>query len=214
MDPDFSGINLNKNNIALEYNYVVAADSIADAEISIGAKTAQMRIDMTTTNEFVSPMIDLQRSSMTLVDNVIDNQDSAASAGFNVPMNFVNETAATGGTSPSKHITTVTQLAQSAVGLKVFITAHRPKPANFKLYYRTATDNDLINTLEYTEVTSLSNNPPDEDIGTFREYEYLIGGIGGTLPAFTKFQLKIVMTSTNSAKVPIIRDLRAIALSV
>jgi len=214
VDPDFSGINLNKNNIALEYSYVVAADSIADAEISIGAKTAQMQIEMSTTNEFVSPMLDLQRSSITLVDNIIDNQDSAATAGFNVPMNFVNETSAKGGSSASKHITTETQLSQSAVGLKVFITAHRPKPANFKLYYRTATDNDLINTVDFTEVITTSNNPPDEDINTYREYEYLIGGLGGTLPAFTKFQLKIVMTSTNSAKVPIIKDLRAIALSV
>lgn len=214
LDADFSSINLNKNNISLENNYVIAADSIADAEISIGAKTAHMKLEMRTTNEFVSPMIDLQRSSISLVDNIIDNQDSAATSGFNVPLAFVNETAATGGTSPSKHITTVTQLSQSAVGLKVFITAHRPKPANFKLYYRTATDTDLITSNEYTEVTSLSNNPADEDTNVFREYEYLIGGLGGALPAFTKFQLKIVMTSTNSARVPIIKDLRAIALSV
>lgn len=214
VDAEFSGININKNNASLEYAYIIAADSIADTEISIGAKTALMNIDMATTNEFVSPMLDLQRSSLTLVDNIIDNQDSAATAGFNVPVNFVNETSATGGSSASKHITREVQLSQSAVGLKVMLTAHRPKPANFRVYYRTATDNDLINTVDFAEVIVSTNMPSDENTSVYREYEYLIGGLGGTLPAFTKFQLKIVMTSTNSAKVPIIKDLRAIALSV
>ena len=56
--------------------------------------------------------------------------------------------------------------------------------------------------------------PADEEIAVFREYKYLIGGQNGVLPAFTKFQIKIVFRSTNSAKVPRIRDLRIIALSV
>jgi len=42
----------------------------------------------------------------------------------------------------------------------------------------------------------------------------LIGGLNGNVPAFTRFQLKIVMHSTNSAQVPSFRDLRVIALSV
>jgi len=214
VDADFTSINLNKNNFALEYNYVIAADSIADAEISIGAKTAEMEVQMTSDNNFVSPMIDLQRSSLTLVDNIIDNQDSAATSGFNVPINFVNETDARRGTSAAKHITKVTTLAQAAVGLKVLVTANRPKPAGIKLYYRTGNENDILDAEDWTYIASTSNNPPDDNQNIFREYEYLIGGLGGTLAAFTKFQLKIVMTSTNSAKVPVIKDLRAIALSV
>ena len=214
VDNDYTSININKNNYALEYNYVVAADSIADAEISVGAKTALMSMFLSTDNEFVAPMIDLQRSSLTLIDNIIDNQDSASTSGFNVPMNFVNETDPQSGSSAAKHITKVTTLAQSAVGLKVFITANRPKEANFKLYYRTGADTDVITKQNWVYVESTSNNPPDANENIFREYEYLIGGLGGTLPAFTKFQLKIVMTSTNSAKVPIFKDLRSIALSV
>ena len=48
----------------------------------------------------------------------------------------------------------------------------------------------------------------------FREYRYLVGGENSALPAFTKFQAKIVMRSTNSAQVPTFRDLRMIALAV
>ena len=56
--------------------------------------------------------------------------------------------------------------------------------------------------------------PSDENTRVFREYRYLVGGQNGVLPAFTKFQLKIVFRSTTSARVPKIRDLSAIALSV
>lgn len=55
--------------------------------------------------------------------------------------------------------------------------------------------------------------PADNDRTTYREYEYLAGGIGGTLPPFTTYQVKIVMTSTNSSRVPKIKDLRIIALA-
>ena len=56
--------------------------------------------------------------------------------------------------------------------------------------------------------------PSDENRNKYRQYNYLLGGPGGNFPAFTEFQIKIVLTSTNSAKVPVLKDLRAIALSV
>lgn len=214
VDADFTAINLNKNNIALDRNYVIAADSIADAEIAIGASTAEMELTIGSTDNFVSPVIDLQRSSLTLIDNVIDKQDSAATSGFNVPMNFVSETTPSGGSTAAKHITTVTTLAQSAVGLKVLLSANRPKAAGIDLYYRVSSESELINTKNWVKIDPETNNPSDENTAVFREYEYLIGGKGGQLKSFIKFQLKIVMTSTNSAKVPVIKDLRTIALSV
>ena len=214
VDADFTGVSLNKNNFALEHPYVIAADSIADAEIAVGAATAEMEIKMSTALNTVSPVIDLQRCSLTLIDNVIDNQDSAATNGFNVPLNFISETNANRSSGPAKHITTVTTLAETAVGLKVILAANRPKPAGIDLYYRTCDEGTDIRAVDFIKQTSSSNNPPDANKQTFREYEYLIGGQSGNVPAFTKFQLKIVMTSTNSAQVPSIKDLRVIALSV
>ena len=58
------------------------------------------------------------------------------------------------------------------------------------------------------------NIPKDNNPNIFREYRYLIGGQGGFLTAFTKYQLKIVMRSTNQALVPRFQSLRGIALSV
>ena len=61
---------------------------------------------------------------------------------------------------------------------------------------------------------SPENVPPsDDNLQVFREYRYLAGGLGGDLTAFNKFQIKIVFRSTNQARVPMIRELRVIALS-
>lgn len=214
VDADFTGIDLNENNFSLDHPYVIAADSIADVEISVGAKTAEMELLISSTNSFLSPVIDLQRSSVTLVDNIIDNQDSAATVGFNVPLNFINETNKFSGSTASKHLTSIVELAQSAVGLKVILSANRPEPASFDLYWRVGNEGDDLDLIDWTEINSDTNNPPDPVGKTFRDYEYLIGGLNGNLTAFTRFQLKIVMHSTNSAQVPSFRDLRVIALSV
>ena len=213
-DAGFNAINLNTNNISFNRNYVIAADSIADTEIAVGAATAEFEVAVGSNNSYMSPVIDLQRTSLTLIDNVIDKQDSAATNGFNVPLNFVGETEPSGGSSAAKHITKTVRLASSAVGLKVLLAANRPKEAGIDLYYRVSSDQELINTKNWIELASDTNNPSDETPDVFRDYEYLVGGRGGDMEAFTNFQLKIVMTSTNSAKVPMIKDLRAIALSV
>ena len=52
--------------------------------------------------------------------------------------------------------------------------------------------------------------------GDFQEYEYTGGvkddGIGESLDEFIQFAIKIVLTSTNAAQAPKVKDLRIIAL--
>ena len=52
--------------------------------------------------------------------------------------------------------------------------------------------------------------PPSDDDVTFREHQYSVAG----LPGFTAFQLKIVLTGTNSSYPPRVKDMRGIALAV
>ena len=147
------------------------------------------------------------------IDNVIDKQDSASTNGFNVPTEFVSELAPFGGSSASKHISRVINLAEDAVGLKIIFAAFRPSGSDFEVYYRTCTQDVDISTVAYRKVDEETNNPTD-DVLVFRDYRYLAGGEGGFIPAFNKFQVKIVFRSTNRANVPQIKDLRVIALSV
>ena len=68
---DFNAIKLNENNVALE-PYIVAFDSAETAELGSGVKSFDMRMFLASNDSNVSPMIDLQRTSITLVDNLID----------------------------------------------------------------------------------------------------------------------------------------------
>lgn len=179
-----------------------------------GNRSATMQINMKTTNPYVSPIIDLQRAKLHLVHNLISRQDSAATDGFNVPLTYVGERNPQYGTESAKHITNAVTLAEDAYGLKILLAANKPPEADFQVYYRLASEGDSIRRTFWTLIEPENVLPPDTNPNTFREYRYLVGGDGGTLKPFNQFQLKIVMRSTSSAKVPTFRDLRAIALAV
>ena len=155
------------------------------------------------------------------VHNIIDNQDSASTSGFNVPLDFVAETVAGFGSSSAKHITQPVVLAEAATGIKVLIDANRPNTAGFDLYFRTLpTGADTpIEDVAWTEVSNIeptsnyNNQPSDNNPSIFREYRYTIGGdFVGTLVPFNTYQLKLVMNSTSSTTVPRFKALRTIAL--
>lgn len=143
-------------------------------------------ITLSTTDNRVSPLIDLQRVSVMTLENVIDNGDAA------------------------QHITTPVILDESAVGLKVLFSAHRPSDAELELYIKTATDESSLEVADWVAVDIDAEVPSDESREVFREYSYTID----TLDQFTIFQTKVVMKSSNSSKVPIITDFRSIALAV
>lgn len=194
--------------------YVVANDEIETTELGAGTKSLEHQFEFISNSNLVAPMLDMQRTSMTLIDAIIDKQDSAATNGFNVPINYVDEISSLGGSAASKHITRIVTLIEPAVGLKIIIAANRPNGADFQMYFRTAEDGIDIKTENYKLLPTLSNNPSDDNPFMFREYQYLAGGDGGQLPEFTKFQLKLVMRAVDRSKPPLFKDLRVIALSV
>jgi len=211
-DTSFSLIK-NKYNTDFSAPHAIFTRVEEAAEIT-GGRSAEIQCTMTTTDPRVSPVIDMQRAGLVLVSNMIDKQDSSATTGFNVPMAFVAETNPSFGTSLAKHLTVPVKLAEEAVGLKVLLAANRPPQADFQVYYRTADAGKNIRQQPWALVSAEETLPTDTNRNIFREYRYLVGGLGGELTPFTSFQLKIVFRSTNSARVPVIRDLRAIALAV
>lgn len=210
---NFERVKINENNEGDSLR-LIAHDSAETSELGSGVKSLDMEIDLIGADSSAAPMIDLQRTSVGLFSNIIDKQASSVTSGFNVPLNFVDETTNVGGSSPSKHLTTPITLGAPAVGLKILIEANRPRGSDFQLYFRTASEEELIRDKAFTLAAAETDLPTDENNEIFRQYEYLIGGQGGDLLEFIRFQLKIVFRSTNQAKVPVIRTLRAIALSV
>lgn len=209
----YVAVTMNADNVS-PFPYLVANSNSETAELGAGIKSLDFKVGLSTNDSNISPMIDLQRTSASLIGYSIDKQDSAAASGFNVSHNFVNETDPSHGTHASRHIMKPVTLEQDAVGLKIVLSANRPSEADFLVYYRTSAGDEVLSDQTWVLTNEETNNPSDSNPRVFREYRYLVGGLGGNLSAFTQFQVKVVFRSTNSAKAAVIRDLRVIALSV
>ena len=200
----------------LENNYFEAPRLVTTSakETALGHSSIDMEASLETTSDWVSPVVDLQRTSAVLIGNRLENQASAAEVGKNVPIKYVAETDNSEGSNPSKHITKPVTLVSDAVGLKVILAANRPAGSDIQVYYRTATLAEDIYEKDYEEASKEINVASDENRSIFREYRYTIGGDGGSLAPFDIFQVKLVFTSQNTSKAPTVKDLRIIALGV
>ena len=164
-----------------------------------GDRSAYIKVDLKSGNDYVSPIVDLQRASLVLVSNLLDDKTDRS-------IYTTDETEPSGGGSPSKIITTPISVAIPSVGFQLKFKHITPSQADFKLYYRTSLTSENI----YEKRWALLD-PEDALVkGTkqWSEVEFLGGGVGGTLDPFTKAQVKIVMTSTNTVFVPAIKDLK------
>ena len=209
----------NKNEYAFDKPHVIMNDSNEALSIA-GGESTKITVLMgrkRVANDYYAPTIDLQRAHMVAVANIIDRQDSAATVDFNVPLQFTAETHKSGGTSLSKHITKPVTLEEAAVGIKILMSVNRPEGSYIDVYYRIVeAGKDLdIRQQAWIEATIDAEMPTDNNRIRFREYRYTIGGeYLGTLAPFTKYQVKIVMSSVSSSIIPRIKDLRTIALGV
>lgn len=201
---------------------VLSANMKSTISSTFGNTTAQQQADGYVSD--VSPIIDLQKCNFTMQNFQIDNQvDSAGESGNavqNKPFFFVPETNPESGSSPSKQITKPVVLDQAASGIRVFVDINKPPSASFDLYYRLANADADIFGVSWIYAAS-DNNPPDNKFEAitydplnldYSEYRYLLGGPNGNLVDFTSFQLKIVMKTTNTCEIPVIKAIRAIAL--
>ena len=191
---------------------LVATSANETTELGAGEKSVTIRANMNTIRADVSPVVDTQRTALTTAHHRIDNQVSAgATAGVsNVPLLFVAETQPFGGSALSKHITRPITLLEDAINLKILLSALKPNGASFDVFFRTATEGQDITQQSYT----LANieSPVAADNANFKEYRYL-ASLQNAIESFNQYQVKIVMHSVNSSKVPLIKDLRIIALA-
>ena len=212
-DTEFGFIAIDENNTTTS-PYRILSSTVEDSA-GLSGGTANMRVSFSSLDSNVSPVIDLQRASLTTVAYQIDNQGSSfdLANGVNKPLNFVAESSPSGGSAAAKHITSVVTLSEDAVGLKIVLAANRPPKTSFELWYRTATSDEVIRDKAFRLQPEETNNPSDENPFVYRDYEYLPGGLGGDLSPFTKFQLKIVMKSQVFASAPKFGSLRTIAMA-
>ena len=181
------------------------ASSLNELTLLNGSKSFTFRAKLYTTNDAVTPMLDIHRTSALVVENLINNQDAGN-------ITYVDETTPRIGSSLSKYITKKVKLTTPGTGLHVAFDLNCPPEANVNVYYKVAKAGDAI----LFELQSWRLSVPDaqvipksNDAGSFQEVAFT----EEELDEFDVVQVKIVFTSTNSSAIPRIQNLRVIALA-
>ena len=221
IDNGYENISLNSNNY-LSSTRMICSKVNEEARLGDfpGKKSITLEMVLSTNDSKVSPMIDLDRVNLITVMNRIDNPVS----------DFTLDPRVNGiDTDPNSaiYISKQVTLAKSADSLKVLLDAYRHSSNEIKVMYRLFRNdspnqeqnyelfpgyNNLDengNIINYSKNTGNSDTfvLPSVNSNDFRGYEYT----ASNLPIFNGFQIKIIMTGTNQAFVPEIKNLRAIA---
>jgi hypothetical protein len=179
-----------------------------------GNKSCVIHAYMTSTKDNLSPVVDLERKSlvayMNRINMVNDENDVYP------PSEFVSATAPEGDSNESVYITKRVQLKNPATAIRLMLDIVRNESANVQCMFKTlrsddSTDFDEIGWTYFNEAgePDAPINPVDNRT-SFLEYEYT----ANEQPEFIAFAIKIRMMGTNGCEVPLIKNLRAIALAV
>ena len=192
------------------------ASEINETNEIAGQKSFYLDVDMSTTKENLSPIVDLDRKSVVAFSNRLDNIDSATNLGVSALQgDYVSSEAASGDSNEAIYITRRVSLDTPATGIKVILDANRFASADIKLMFKILRSDDASDFDEIGYNFFNTNGGPDTTVNAsltstdFKEYEYT----ANNLDEFIAFSIKIVMQGTNSSEPPRLKDLRAIALA-
>lgn len=173
-------------------------------------------------NEYVSPVIDLNRTYTIYVENLINND-------------LTGEAGTSGGNAWNKYISQKIELASEndAEDMKIFFSGYRPSNSNISVYVKllNAEDKETFDNKNWILMTpkSASLYSSDENEYNYKEFEYnlpasmktgALGEVEYTNAAGAKFlgyryyMIKIVLTGTDTAAVPKVKGLRCLALQI
>ena len=184
-----------------------------------GNKSLTLRLDMSSDDQNLSPVVDLERCNVILVNNNINNP--IANYKTDSRVNSLDEDP-----HEAVYISKVVDLQIPSNGLKVIFDAYKPLGTDIKVLHRLIGSEETTEKFTlfpgYENLDILKNviNEKDNDGSSdyfvnfsneneFKEHEFTIQNT----QAFSSYVIKIIMTSTNSSVVPKIRNLRAISLT-
>ena len=207
-------------NLELDNTKMVCSAINETNELS-GSKSLTIPVTLTSTSEYVSPLIDSTRMTFVAVANRL-NKITQASDVYPTT-DFVASTDPDGDNNSAIYMTKKVTLENPATALKVFFAAYRHSTATIKVMYK------ILRTDDASDFDDLGwtyfNSTGDPDVTTnssltrddLQQYKYTAGvkddGSDSSLDEFISFSIKIVMQGTNSAQAPRIKDLRCIALA-
>ena len=185
-----------------------------------GNKSFTMAITLNTEKDTLSPCIDLDRMSLITTSNRVNwwpGGPEPYGQQNNIDMTADVSTLPQGDQNDAVYITRLARLGSEARSLKIDFQTTRHPSTEIRVYYKAfktgdATDPATIGwtyvgaPLETANAVDYDTSATDENL--WKDYPYEVRGL-----QFNAFQIKIVMRSKNQARIPLIADLRAIALA-
>ena len=216
-----STITLNDNNTLLTPKIV--ASEVNEENKMGGAKSLEVTVQLSTTQDNVSPVLDVDSLGVIAIQNRINNADSSSSMMMDTASNFVGNTGLPtfvssdkpdGDSNAAIYCTKKVVLENPANAIHVLFDGYRSHDSNgiaseINVYYKVlGPDSNLqFSNIGWTLGTIKKSVPADAS--DFKEYLYEIEA----LEDFTTFAIKIVLQSSSTSNVPLIENFRAIALS-
>ena len=188
----------NNISVGLEEDIVFSQpQKLADYIEENGNPSFSTTIQFSSTKENISPVIDLSRCSATLISNIIDSNTSD------------NETYPEIGNATAKYVTKEIKLNQPSTHFRMLFDANIPNDAWLDVYYKTGLQSTDFSSQEYVKLPASAFKKAytyTENPRQFYEVEAQLD-----TNEFDIVQVKIVMKSANSSKVPRVKALRVIA---
>jgi hypothetical protein len=221
MTSNYIPISLNSNN-TFETTRMIASkiNELGNLSSTLGNKSFAMELTLSTKDTKVSPIIDLDRVNIITSMNRINKPIS----------NYITDgriNTLYGDPNTAIYLSRIIRLQKNSDSLKVYFDAYRDRTNEIIVLYRLlrsdVPDNQQLfelfpgydNLDSNLEIIDPTNNsglpdvfvPPSSSPSDLKSYEYT----AKYLPLFNGLQIKIVMTGTNQAIVPRVKDLRVIA---
>ena len=233
-----SNITLPKTNIDWEIKFTsndtpksINANNTEYLDVPVtiaNASDIELTAIVSTTSEYISPLLDLSRLSLLGISNIINNPNSSRLTSDPVvthPDSDTNDTRIDDGffylddssAADVQYITRTVTLNDPADRLNIYLLGNRPSSnSNIRVLVKLKSDDSDYDNVSWYEIKPTKNIPVNSD-GRYSEIEYDFDS-SALDPAdskyeleFTAFAVKIVLTSSDIINVPTVQDFRAIA---
>ena len=209
-DSAFSPVALN------EHNYYstprVIASAINEERQMVGSQSGQLQFTLSSTSDNLSPVIDQDRMSIVTTGNRVTDFDGT----FDKEFFFNDDSNYDIGASPKQdfnganYITKLITVANECTSLRIDFAAYNSSETDIDVYVKLLTgDETNPGDQSWEELTAVDYSGSKNEFD-FIDYTYQKDLSG---KQFTQYQIKLRMRSRNAAVVPIIKDLRCIALA-
>lgn len=213
-------LGLSNSSLSITSSTSTFANANVSITISGGGGSGANAYAVITSNTLSSIVVDTAGSGYTTSPTV-----TITGGGGTATAVVVGEDTASGGPAYARYITRKVVLSDDmdAGDLRVYLTAYKPSEANLYLYYKllSADDPTSFDAQTYQLMTCIQGyNNVSLNSTDLKEFVFAPGSSNiasnqisyGTFTNFRYFAIKIVMTSTNSTKVPRIKNFRTIAI--